>query len=166
MSAKRGFSYVQLIMMMSIIAVVAMMSLATWRPPRDEYGNTIYTREGKYVNDFTKVDDTTAEYERHVDEFKGAGRIDGMEIEKLAKTGVDSEGKDIIDQTLLNTIKSNANYLKSIDADENGKIDEVPVIIQVYQGTDVNNPNNLLVETTVTRIVQDGQLFVVEYGDK
>ena len=166
MSAKSGFSYVELMIMMCIIAIVAMMSLATWRPPRDEYGNTIYTKDGKYVNDFRKVDAQTAEYERHVDEFKGAGRIDGMEIEKPAKTGVDAEGKDIIDQTLLNTIKSNANYLKSIDADENGKIDEVPVIIQVYRGSDVTNPSNLLVETTVSRIVQDGQLFVVEYGDE
>ncbi len=150
MFRKEGLSYVQLLMIMAIISTIAVMSLASWQPPRDEYGNVVYTKAGRYLNEFEVINESQIEYERHVDEYKGGTRIVGADMENL---------------NISNALS--ASLLQKIfDKNNNGNVDNVPITVEIYKGSDINNESNMLWSYDTQKIVKDGQLFVVEWGDR
>ena len=52
---KKAFSYVQLLIIMVFISLFLIMTIRVFQPIKDEYGNDINTRTGKFVDEYDAV---------------------------------------------------------------------------------------------------------------
>ena len=60
---KKAFSYVQLLIIMVFISVFLVMTIRIFQPIKDEYGNDINTRTGKFVDEYDAVSGSAKDIE-------------------------------------------------------------------------------------------------------
>lgn len=153
MSAKRGMTLSQILLILMITGIFITLSVSSWNPPKDENGNVINTKTGTYANEIDFSGETEAFYNSPMGRELGSVELKGQTIEDVGLTNCglgDSKPKF---------------YFQNYEPNSEERLDDVVVSFKVM--TAGTKPTLIEVdELNKLKLLKDGYYVVVEEETK